>query len=320
MQTPVETNIQRLSYRFTDFEEQQAAMTDWDQVYQRLAPGDFEGGVDLMSAGARTLFRERWSRQFRYQGTGPIGTCAFAIPVRQAKPATWVGQHVGKNTVIFQAPGQEADLLSSDEQDLFVLTVPTDEVQETCMAFSKQDRFSDASAGVVDLKPEVAARLRAMAHDLLSTDPTSTGPEGDWAVEKAFRQFSKAFLYELTVSKETNADNPKLSRASRIVRNATDLMQADMASQYGLVDICSELGISLRALHYAFADATGMTPANWLRRIRLNRVHTDLKTSSPSDGRVKTIAARHGFVHLGHFAAQYRTLFGCTPSETLNAV
>jgi len=107
-------------------------------------------------------------------------------------------------------------------------------------------------------------------------------------------------------------------KASRIVRQATEMVSNDVACTTGLLDICSELGFSLRTLHYAFQDVTDMSPAAWLRKTRLNRVHRALKNASPDEIMVKQVALEHGFVHAGHFSRQYLKHFGCLPSETLH--
>ena len=158
-----------------------------------------------------------------------------------------------------------------------------------------------------------------MANDLLYPQTAIADPEVGWAVERSFQQLLNVLLHELVTAGEEQADERRPISSARIVRRATDLVLADPTSRVGLVDICAALGVSLRTLHYAFGDVTEMTAATWLRRIRLNRVHKDLAVSSSNEVRIKSVATRHGFVHLGHFSEQYRRLFGRLPSETLNS-
>jgi transcriptional regulator GlxA family with amidase domain len=54
-----------------------------------------------------------------------------------------------------------------------------------------------------------------------------------------------------------------------------------------------------------------------LREMRLDRVRAELQASAGVSGSgVREVAQRYGFLHLGHFAAQYRARFGERPSET----
>lgn len=60
----------------------------------------------------------------------------------------------------------------------------------------------------------------------------------------------------------------------------------------------------------------GISPIRYLKILRLNRVREALRACARS-ATVFDIAADHGFWHMGHFSAQYRALFGETPSQTL---
>ena len=63
----------------------------------------------------------------------------------------------------------------------------------------------------------------------------------------------------------------------------------------------------------------GLTPAQYLRRTRMNAAHPELQDADPGRGdTVKGIAARWGFTHPGRFAQYYRQVYGTTPSRTLD--
>ena len=55
----------------------------------------------------------------------------------------------------------------------------------------------------------------------------------------------------------------------------------------------------------------------FLRALRLNGARRTLKAADPKDDTVTDIAARWGFWHLSHFAADYRSMFEEQPSDTL---
>jgi AraC-like DNA-binding protein len=73
------------------------------------------------------------------------------------------------------------------------------------------------------------------------------------------------------------------------------------------------LGRAFRANH-----PLQLSPAQYLRRTRLDAAHHDLVGADPTAGdSVREIAARWGFVHPGRFAAAYRAVYGVTPRHTL---
>jgi AraC family ethanolamine operon transcriptional activator len=82
-------------------------------------------------------------------------------------------------------------------------------------------------------------------------------------------------------------------------------------------DLCAALGVSARRLHDAFRAVLGMSPHAYLKSRRLLLAHRALLGRMDRPDLVKSVALAHGFWHLGHFARDYRALFGRLPSETL---
>ena len=73
-----------------------------------------------------------------------------------------------------------------------------------------------------------------------------------------------------------------------------------------------------RALQYAFRRYYGTTPTGYLRQIRLERAHAQLRAADPTDGTtVAAVARRWGWASSAQFAALYRQQFGVRPSHTL---
>ncbi|MGJ7554707.1 AraC family transcriptional regulator [Variovorax sp. RB3P1] len=103
----------------------------------------------------------------------------------------------------------------------------------------------------------------------------------------------------------------------RVVRKAQEYMAAHAEQPLSLADVCGEVGCSARALQLAFRQHAGQGPMEFLRELRLDRVREELKASARMPGTgVREVAQKYGFLHLGHFAAQYRARFGERPSET----
>ncbi|WP_158287766.1 helix-turn-helix domain-containing protein [Falsiroseomonas bella] len=111
---------------------------------------------------------------------------------------------------------------------------------------------------------------------------------------------------------------PRAAReAQRVVRLAEDYLRANIHRPVYREELCAALGVSLRKLHDAFIGVTGLSPQTYLKVRRLALVRGALRRSDAGHALVKSIALSHGFWHLGHFARDYRQLFGETPSETL---
>ena len=97
-------------------------------------------------------------------------------------------------------------------------------------------------------------------------------------------------------------------------------MQANVKRPLTLADLCGHLHVNARSLQQAFVDHTGESPMVYWRNLRLDKVREVLRNaaSQASTGvAVTQVAADHGFLHMGHFAAQYQRRFGERPVETL---
>ncbi len=106
----------------------------------------------------------------------------------------------------------------------------------------------------------------------------------------------------------------------RTLRRALELLDGSTGEPISVEDVARTVGVTQRALQYTFRRHLDTTPAAYLRRVRLERVHAELLRADPRDGAtVAQVAARWGFHHPGQFAALYRATFGQRPSTTLHA-
>jgi AraC family ethanolamine operon transcriptional activator len=104
-----------------------------------------------------------------------------------------------------------------------------------------------------------------------------------------------------------------------VVRRADDYLRAHLGGPLSVLDLCRELAVSERALHYAFQEVRGLSPMAYFRAVRLNAVRQELKAAAAAGtATVHAVARRFGFWHTGELAAAYRRLFGELPSQTLN--
>ena len=102
-----------------------------------------------------------------------------------------------------------------------------------------------------------------------------------------------------------------------LVARAKDYMRAHVDEPLTVEDLCRALRVSRRTLQYGFQDVLQISPAGYLRALRLNGARRALRGADPDRDCVHDIAARWGFWHLSRFADDYRRMFGELPSQTL---
>jgi transcriptional regulator GlxA family with amidase domain len=106
--------------------------------------------------------------------------------------------------------------------------------------------------------------------------------------------------------------------APAVVRRASAFMDANPERPLTVAEVAAAAGVGARGLQVAFRRHVGSTPMEYLRRVRLERVHRELRAAGPGDGvTVRETARRWGFANPGRFAAEYRAVYGQPPSRTL---
>jgi AraC-like DNA-binding protein len=103
---------------------------------------------------------------------------------------------------------------------------------------------------------------------------------------------------------------------STVVKAAEDYALAHVGQRIYVSDLCRETATSERTLEIAFKAVMGLTPVQYLTRLRLHRAREALMQTGGARKTVAAIALDWGFWHFGEFARAYRDLFGELPSDT----
>jgi AraC-like DNA-binding protein len=81
--------------------------------------------------------------------------------------------------------------------------------------------------------------------------------------------------------------------------------------------LCAELGVAERTLRMCCAEVLGVSPTRYVLLRRLNRARAALRRADPSTATVAEVARNNQFLEFGRFAVTYRSIFGESPSTTL---
>lgn len=118
---------------------------------------------------------------------------------------------------------------------------------------------------------------------------------------------------QLTGTSDTWAKRSGLN----LVQQAEMLALTTFDKPLSIATLCDILTVSERTLRKAFRITRGRSPCRHLRTLRLRQVREALMSSRDRAATVTEIAMTFGFVELGRFSVEYRTLFGESPSVTL---
>jgi AraC family ethanolamine operon transcriptional activator len=234
--------------------------------------------------------------------------------------AIWRGRRCQAGQVVTIDPGQEGDHVSAADYLMVGLTLDGDFFRE-CAAvlggFDPDERLVGRLA--VTPSPAGCRALTAHLRGLLVLVEARPDLFAQPRTRRAVEQECVRRVVEL-IAQSTGGDRtqPWSSDRERLVRRADDYMRACLGEPLSLLDLCREVGVSERTLHYAFREVRGLSPMAYFQACRLNAVRQELKAAVDT-ATVREVAQRWGFWHTGEFAGAYRRLFGELPSQTLNA-
>jgi AraC family ethanolamine operon transcriptional activator len=311
-------NFDHSHKRARDAAEQAASLPDWDQRYEQLSAGRFEGEVDELRVGPVQVFAERANQTVMQAGRVCADRVSVAL-VRAGRSPGWFGGHrlQGEQLIGVSSQG-EFDLVASADMQILALSVDQAALRELVAQVDGHGAelppvpllLKPTSAACVEYGRLLNAALR------LAQDPS------DLSAHPAARRMlalslCDALLANLRSVEPTGALPASAASRRRIVARARQYMQAHAHEVIAVPDLCQAIGTSRRALQYAFEEVMQISPVTYLRAMRLNQVRSELRQNRVAP--VGDVAARWGFWHPSRFASDYKALFGELPSVTRSA-
>lgn len=199
---------------------------------------------------------------------------------------------------------------------------------------------AEVSALIFDRMRAQELARRITGDDLLSLRLTSVHPRSDAAA----RQWVRAFDYLLTSAMAADGDelieagiarhalttvlscfpstfSSAIARdgggdGAATVRRALAYIDENAHLPITVDDVAEAVHISTRGLQYSFRRSIDTTPTEYLRRVRLDGAHRDLRNGVAEES-VSQIARRWGFGNSSRFNTLYRQTYGRTAKQTL---
>jgi AraC family ethanolamine operon transcriptional activator len=252
------------------------------------------------------------------EGWSPPGSFGCCPVLAANENAVWGGRRLRAGQVRVFDSGQQADhMTAADHYQLVALAVDGDLVRQAVPVlggFDLEERL--VGTEVVTTSPACCRAL--WSHlvgllDLAQAQPDLLAQSGRVIEQEYLRRFAGLLARP---NDDRTACQP--SNRTRVVRRAEEYMRAYLGVPLSVLDLCRELGVSERTLHYAFEEVRGLSPMAYFQARRLNAVRRELKAASAGTATVREIALRWGFWHTGEFASAYRRLFGELPSQTFH--
>jgi AraC-like DNA-binding protein len=204
---------------------------------------------------------------------------------------------------------------SWDQVSLQLTAIDLDDLADLAQQGGAQPRFRDLNVVSVAAARQLCGAIEfagsMLANPQAARNPLLIGSTSRLLAAAVLSGFRNDAVELAFTSDYRDASTNTLARAVKFIESNADL-------DIGVADIARAACVSVRAIQIAFRRHRQLTPTQYLRRVRLIRAHEQLRAAMPGDGTTVTeVAMRWGFIDASRFAADYRSVFGCTPTRTL---
>ncbi len=299
-----------------DVDEQAALLTGWNQRYEQISAGSFQGSVTALQLGPIQVLQEITNQALHQTGELLPGRLAVGMPRGLQGSAMFCNHACSEAHAIVFSGATPFEFATPS--GLEMLDVVIDEACLSAFFTAQEHEVLMAQLAQPHLRTVSAhdrARLPVLLGDvqqLLTQEPTAA--QDPARVADMVHDLSAAIASVLHGGLSPEPDSSiSYQRRAKIVQQARDRVVASGAdSSLTVEDLCRDLAVSRRALQYSFQEVLGLSPQSYLRAVRLNGARRAIKQGSS----VSDAAVAWGFWHFGRFAQDYKALFGELPSQT----
>jgi len=299
---------------FTNPDDYRAGIGDASMDLVFTDQGEFKGHLTRLKLDNFHIFRSHENiPRIAYISLAPNRT--FVSFPLTSSAHVWNGVEIQLGDIALHSPGERGHQWTKGTSHWGLISLPSAQLAYYCKTLAELVLAEQPVAQILRPQPSIAVQLRRL-HSRACTIAEKK-PEL-FARGEAARAVEQEFIQALVNCLSTAVgDNRPVTRHVEIMKRFEEMLRADFGKQPNTFEICAEIGVPERTLRKCCVKFLGLSPSRYILLRRLNLVRAQLRRAGPAIGTVAEVAFRYHFSELGSFAADYRTLFGETPSETL---
>jgi AraC family transcriptional regulator, ethanolamine operon transcriptional activator len=297
---------------FNDIDEQAAQYSGYEQQYQQMSRGPFEGRFCSYNFGDDlNIHLETTNRALAQSASTPRGRYGACVLTRDSPPCALNAETLTQDHVVHCPENRSLEGKTPEGATIYCLDLSCDILPDEGSEMRLVGVLKDASR---------SKELRELIQAALSTLTTLGTIAAYPAVVRNFKSSLVDLLSQMTMEltdRSRRETRPySTARSLQVFRRAREYIHHGLADGISIVNLCKETGVSRRSLECVFRSIIGIGPVNYIRVLQLNLIRRDLMSDASAGTSIGVIAARHGVWHWSRFSQYYGMLFGELPSET----
>ena len=326
---PSSSRVARNNQTFLDIDAQAACLSGYNQKYQQISCGEFEGEFSTILFDNKVgLFFENINQTLAQFGAVPSDYYSVGLILNSGR-CKLNGRDFFSHHLWYAPPGADFNTTCFSQSRFAVVNIQK-KFFERCLTNNfpelNLERFSTYfRSGFRNNNPEYAHKIRWLVSQIqFLIQPFPDNPFMS-------KQVMAHLCTEVTETITDQIGNlmgsflmgtRKMDSCNRfkITRRACEYINDQKGVNVTIADLCRLTGVSRRTLEYAFHTCIAKSPAAYLRSIILNEIRRALLLDANIGKPIGDIVAQWGIWHLSRFAQNYRNQFDELPSETRRSI
>lgn len=207
-------------------------------------------------------------------------------------------------------PDDPVDLTYSEDCEKFIVKLPVSLFESTCL----EQRW---------VLPEGGIRFASSTHDARRLDGflallalVCEEAETAASLPQVQEHYARIVASKLLSLLDNNVERAACEARPSSFDQVAQYIDEHLTQDIGLKELLKVARVSERTLYALFERHVGLSPKEYIRQRKLERIHSRLLDRSRPPRSVTEVALDFGFLHLGRFSECYRRQFGELPSET----
>ncbi len=300
---------------FSDFEQYNDTLGDWDLNYRLLSKNDFSANINRFSSDIFSLGRLSLNGTIEQKGQSPQGSLSFIIPNPNSSSFLFYNKLINNDTLLILPKNHLLDVVSHDGFDIYVINIDVGLIEEIVKRFflNKWCESNFNNVQHVHLTKAFSQSFRQISQKFLNK------MFNDEKQRKAAINHIISFILTYIEGSYLEIDNHLRSNKEIVLEKAVDIIDNNNGL-YSIPQLCAIINVSERTLLYYFKEKYKVSTSEYIKAIRLNKVKRDIFLLKEKDTNISTIAEKYHFWHMGQFAKDFKKQFGILPSEYKNRI
>lgn len=294
-----------------DVHTQAQIISQWQQQYAQISRGAFEGvGINL-SLDQADFYFEQMNRATYQKGCIPESSIGLVIALACDEEMATCGKSVNQGDVVLISGQSGYEFKSVENMKALMISIRKGSGLEKYLTEEVNLNLDGQPGVIATISSTDICKIEAAFHESSNVENKCTLSNVnliDTLTDSLFNQHLSR-----QKSSTSNHSATTLPHYWDIIKKSYSIIINQPYEVRSVSQLVDELHISRGTLQTATQQTIGLKAAEFLRAIRLNQV---LKSVSIGNS-VTTSATYWGFLHLSHFAREYKKLFGELPSQTL---